>query len=145
MPINQFTTGRDVSVQINTPNGALIIPSAAILSFKANPETTKIRSKGLDGVTRHGVIPDSWKGSFTIDRLSRAIDDWWEQYERDYYDNRNTGIATILERVQEQDGSVSTWRYEGVALALDDAGEYAADKKVEQALSFEASRKVKVS
>ena len=145
MTVNNFTTGRDVSVQINTPAGPLLIPATAILSFKASPETTKLRSKGLDGITRHGVIPDSWKGSITIDRLDQAVDNWWAQFEADYFANRRTGVATIIERIQEQDGTVSTWRYEGVCLTLDDAGEYAADKKVGQMLSFEAARRIRVS
>ena len=142
---NNFTTGRNISVQINTAYGPLLIPASAILNFKANPETTKLRSKGIDGITRNGVIPDSWKGSISIDRLDQTVDNWWAQFEADYYANRRSGTATIIERLQEQDGTVSTWRYEDVALTLDDAGDYAADKKVEQMLSFEASRKVRVS
>lgn len=145
MTVNTFTTGRDVSVQINTPAGPLVIPATAILNFKASPETTKLRSKGLDGKTRHGVIHDSWKGSITIDRLDQTVDNWWAQLEADYFAGRRTGTATIIERIQEQDGSVSTFRYEDVCLTLDDAGEYAADKKVEQMLSFEAARRIRVS
>ena len=72
MTVNNFTTGRDVSVQINTGYGPLLIPATAILNFKANPEVTKLKSKGIDGVSRHGVIPDSWKGSFNLDRLDQA-------------------------------------------------------------------------
>jgi hypothetical protein len=145
MTVNNFTTGRDVSVQINTANGPLLIPASAILSFKANPEVTKLRSKGLDGITRNAVIPDSWQGSITIDRLDQTVDNWWAQVEADYFANRATAPATIIERIQEQDGTVSTWRYEGVCLTLDEAGDYAADKKVEQTLSFEAARRVRVS
>lgn len=145
MTVNNFTTGRDVSVQINTPSGPLLIPATAILDFDANPETTELKSKGIDGVSRHGVIPDSWKGSITIDRLDQSLDNWWARFEEDYFANRRTGMATIIERIQEQDGTVSTWRYEGVCLKLDKAGSYAADKKVEQSLSFMASRRVRVS
>jgi hypothetical protein len=145
MTVNNFTTGRDISVHINTPAGPLLIPASAVLDFKRNPETTKLKSKGLDGKSRNGVIPDAWKGSITIDRLNQAVDNWWAQLEEDYYANRPTGTATIIERIQEQDGTVSTWRFEEVCLALDDAGSYAADKKVEQVLSFEAARRVRVS
>ncbi len=145
MTVNNFTTGRDVSVQINTSYGPLNIPASAILSFKANAEVTKIKSKGLDGTTRHAVIPDSWKGSFTLDRLDHAVDDFWGRFEADYYANRSTGTGTIIERIQEQDGSISTWRFDGVVLSLDDAGDYSADKKVEQTISFEAAHRVRVS
>jgi hypothetical protein len=145
MTVNNFTTGRDISVQINTANGPLVVPAKAILSFKRNPDATKISSKGIDGVMRSAVIPNAWKGTITIDRLDQTVDSWWAQVEADYFDNRATAPATIIERIQEQDGTVSTWRFEGVCLTLDDAGDYAADKKVEQVLSFEAARRVRVS
>lgn len=145
MTVNQFTTGRDVSVQINTSYGPLTIPNTAILSFKADPEVTKLKSKGIDGVSRHGVIPDCWKGSITIDRLDHTLDDFWARFEADYYANNATGVGTIVETIAEQDGSITTWRYQDVVLTLENAGEYAADKKVEQTFSFEASKRVKVS
>ncbi|MDY3551405.1 hypothetical protein R5W24_000481 [Gemmata sp. JC717] len=145
MSVNNFTTGIDVSVQINTSYGPLLIPATAILDFKADPETTKLRSKGIDGLTRHAVIPDSWKGSIMIDRLDQAVDNWWGRLEEDYYANRRVGNATIIQRIREQDGTVSTWRFEDVCLTLDSAGDYAADKKVEQSISFQAARRVRVS
>src|SRR4051812_39444936 len=145
MTVNQFTTGKDISVQLNTSYGPLLIRATAILGFKRSPETTKLRSKGLDGVVRNAVIPDSWKGSITIDRLDQTVDNWWAQVEADYFANRGSAPGTIIERIREQDGTVTTWRFEGVCLTLDDAGDYAADKKVEQMLSFAASRRVKVS
>ena len=145
MSVNNFTTGIDVSVQINTSYGPLLIPATAILDFKADPETTKLRSKGIDGLTRHAVIPDSWKGSVMIDRLDQTVDNCWGRLEEDYYANRRVGNATIIQRIREQDGTVSTWRFEDVCLTLDNAGDYAADKKVEQSISFQAARRVRVS
>src|SRR5262245_15075504 len=127
MTVNQFTTGRDVSVQINTSYGPLLIPTSAILNFKANPEVTKLKSKGLDGLSRHAVIPDSWKGSFSLDRLNHALDDFWGQLEADYYAGNSIGVGTIIEKIQEQDGTISTWRYQDVVLTLEEAGDYAAD------------------
>jgi hypothetical protein len=145
MTVNNFTTGRDVSVQINTSYGPLIIPSTAVLSFNADPEVTKLKSKGIDGTPRHAVIPDGWKGSITLDRLDHALDDFWGRFEADYFANVATGVGTIIERIQEQDGTISTWRYDGVVITLEKAGDWAADKKVEQTFTFEAAHKIKVT
>jgi hypothetical protein len=144
MTVNQFTTGRDITVQINTSYGPLVIPNAAILNFQADPEVTKLKSKGIDGTSRHAVIPDSWKGSFMLDRLSHALDDFWAQFESDYYAGNSTGVGTITQTIAEQDGTISTYRYDGVVLTLEKAGDFAADKKVDQTLTFEAAHRVKV-
>jgi hypothetical protein len=145
MTVNNFTTGRDVSVQLNTSYGPLTIPPTAILSFEADPEVTKLKSKGIDGTSRHAVIPDCWKGTILIDRLDHSVDDFWGRFEADYFANNSTGTGTIIERIQEQDGSISVWRYDGVVITLEKAGSYAADKKVEQTLSFEAAHRIKVT
>jgi hypothetical protein len=145
MTVNNFTTGKDVTIQINTSYGPLNVPPSAILNFQADPDVTKLKSKGIDGTSRHGVIPDSWKGSITIDRLDHSLDDFWGRFEADYYANVASGVGTIIERILEQDGTVSTWRYDGVVITLEKAGDWAADKKVEQTFSFEAAHRIKVT
>lgn len=146
MTVNQFTTGRDVSVTINVGSGfSLNIQPTAILSFNADPEVTKLKSKGIDGTSRHAVIPDCWKGTIVVDRLDHSIDDYWAAFEAAYFANNATTSGIITETVQEQDGSITTWRYDGVVLTLEKAGDYAADKKVEQTLTFEAAHKIKVA
>ena len=47
--------------------------------------------------------------------------------------------------VREADGSVTQWRYVGVSLSYDDAGEFAGDKKVDQTVSFMAERRLRVA
>ena len=143
MPSNSFTVGRDISLTIVTPSGVLTIPG--LTEFSADPETTKLKSKAIDGTTRHAVIPDGWKGSFKVDRIDPTLDNYWAQFEASYFSGVNITAATITEVLQEADGSITEWRYEGVVLDLDKAGDYGGDKLVSQSLSFMASRKIKVS
>jgi len=42
-------------------------------------------------------------------------------------------------------GAVSQFRFEGVVLKLDDAGNWKGDSTVKQKLSFMASRRIKVA
>ena len=127
-----------MSVQINTSYGPLNIPATAILNFKANPEVTKLKSKGLDGNTRHAVIPDSWKGSISPSTASTTSSTTsGDASRRITSPTAPPEPATIIERIQEQDGTRSALGdYEGVVLTLDDAGDYAADKKVEQTFTL---------
>lgn len=143
MPINNQSVGKDVSICLNTSKGTLNIPAAAITKFDATPDTSQEARKGLDGVTRYAVFPNGWKGSLEIDRMNNAVDDFWRQYEEDYYAGINLLPGTINETIQEADGSINQYRYEGVMFDLKDAGSREADKVIKMKLDFYASRRKK--
>jgi hypothetical protein len=143
MPINNFSVGKDVSLTVVTSYGTLRF--AGLTDFMCDPMTTDLKSKALDGTPRFGFIPDGYKGSFKLDRLDPTVDNYWAQVETDYYAGKNIQPGTISEIITEADGSLTEWRYTGVILRLEKAGDWGGDKKVEQTISFEAARKVKVS
>lgn len=147
MPINTnvgtFSIGKDVSVDIVLQNGGHLILNQ-ITAFDAKPKMKKLNSVGLDGVNRHATIPEGWSLSFEVDRADATMDDFWAQFEAAYYNGQTVFNATILETVQEADGSVSQFRYEGVALAFDDAGNWKSDQYVKQRVTGEASFRKKI-
>lgn len=142
MPVNQFSVGRDVSLTVVTSYGPLKF--AGLTDFMADPMTTDLKSKAIDGTPRFGFIPDGWKGSFKLDRIDPSVDNWWAQVEADYFSGKNVPPATISEIITEADGSISEFRYTGVVLRLEKAGDWGGDKKVEQTVVFEAAKRVKV-
>jgi hypothetical protein len=144
MPNNNQSVGKDIAIVLMTSAGALNIPAAAITKFDAQPDTSHEARKGLDGVTRNAVFPNGWKGSFDIDRMNSAVDEFWAQYESDYYNGVNLLPGTINEVIVEANGSISQYRYEGVVLDLKDAGSREADKVIKMKLDFYASRRKKV-
>src|SRR4051794_1066860 len=143
MSLNGFSTGRDISLVVTTPNGQLTL--VGLTNFSKKPMTTKIKSKGIDGTPRHATIPDGWSGSFRLDRLSPEVDNFWAAFEAGYFNGQSQQGGAIYETISESDGSVTQWRYVNVALSLDDAGDFAGDKRVEQSISFEADRRIKVA
>lgn len=143
MPVNGFSVGRDVSLNINTPVG--IQRFSLISGFDAKPEVSTQKVKGLDGLVRNVIFHDGWTGSLDIERQDSTLDDYWAQIEADYFAGFNSGAATITETITEVDGSVSQFRFEGVVLKLDDAGNWKGDSTVKQKLSFMASRRIKVA
>lgn len=145
MPMNGQSVGRDYSVDILTSRGVLAIPAQAITEFDSQPATTNTSSKGLDGISRYAVFPDGWKGSLTIDRMSNVVDALWAQIEADFYAGVNIQSGTITETVQEPDGSISQFRYTGVAFDFKDTGKKVANQLVKQKLDFMAARRIKVS
>jgi len=142
MPINGFNVGKDVTLTVLNPNGNLAM--AGLTSFTAKPMFTDIKSKRLDGKTYFGEIPDGWSGSFKLDRTDPSVDIFFANLEAGYYAGQNNPSGTIQEVISEADGTTTTWRYDGVVLKLDDAGDWKGDARVEQSITFNATTKVKV-
>jgi hypothetical protein len=143
MPMNGFTVGRDVSLSIVTSAGPLRL--SLLTGFNAKPSVTENRVKGLDGITRFLRFPDGWSGSFMIERQDSTVDDYFAKLESNYYAGINEQPCTITETITEPNGSVTQYRYTGVLLKLDDAGNYQGDATVKQSLSFVAARKLKLA
>jgi hypothetical protein len=144
MPLNGYTLGRDATFTVVTPSGTLTLNG--LTGFKSKPVYEKLKSKPLNGVVNNAAIPQGHTGSFTIDRSDAQTDTYFAQIEAAYLANGATMQAgTILETINEADGSISQWQYNGVVLMLEDSGDFEADKKVVQTINFEASTKVRVA
>jgi hypothetical protein len=143
MPLNGFSVGRDITLDVNGPTGPIRLN--LITGFTRKQDTTDVRVKGLDGSTRHLVFYDGWSGSFDLERQDSVVDDLFSQLESDYYSGLNTPGMTITETITEVDGSVSQYRYTDVVLRLDDAGDWRGENSVKQRIGFMARRRFKVA
>lgn len=142
MPINTqfgiFNIGKDVAIDVVLKSGRHLRISN-VTDFDAKPKTKKINSLGIDGVNRSGVIPEGYSLTITLDRANREVDDWWADYEEAYYGGDVVQNVLITQTIKEGDGSISQWRFEGVALNLDDLGNWKSDSYVKQKLTGEAA------
>lgn len=143
MPLNGFSVGRDVSLDIVGAAGA--IQFSMITGFRSKPDITDAKVKGLDGITRHVRFPDGWSGSFSIERQDSTVDDYFAQIEANYYAGLNEIPVTITETITEVSGAVTQYRYLQVLLKLDDAGDWKGDATIKQSVSFVAARRVKIA
>ena len=84
MPVNSFTVGRDVSLDLIKSDGTPLRLSL-ITGFKCKQDTIDLKVKPIGGGTRHVLIPDGWTGTFTLERQSQVVDDFFTQLEADYY------------------------------------------------------------
>src|ERR1035437_5523188 len=142
MPMNGFSVGRDVTLDIVGPHGT-IVSLNLITDFDAKQSTEKQTIKGLDGLTRYLEIPEGWDGTITITRADRALDDFIASLEETYFAGQNVPSSFITETIQEPNGGISQWRYEGVMFKLDDAGSWKTSD-VTQKMSWVAGRKRRV-
>jgi len=143
MPINGFSVGRDVSLDIVGGSGP--IRFNLITNFNSKQTSKEHNVKGIDGITRPVRFFDGWTGAFSIERQDSTVDDYFSQLEANYYAGLNEASVTITETITEVSGGITQYRYTGVLLKLDDAGSWAGDATVKQSLSFMASRRIKVA
>lgn len=144
MPANNFSIGKDVSLSLVTTTGILTLP-VTTTDFEAKPSYNKIRVQCLDGINRGANTPQGWDGTIGLDRSSSVVDDFFAQQEAGYYAGLNTLTGSITETITEANGSVTQWRYVGVVLSLDEAGQFSGDKTVGQKIGFFASQRLKVA
>lgn len=143
MPIQGYSVGRDYTLVLQTPTGPLNL--SKITSFKSKQDVTDVRVKRLDGITDHVRFFDGWSGSFDIERQDATADNYFAQLEANFYAGINESPAQIYETIQEANGSVSQFRYDGVLMTFADAGNRAGDATIKQSINFVASRRIKVA
>lgn len=143
MPQNNYSVGRDITLVVQTPAGALVLNK--ITKFKSKQESTEVRIKRLDGITDRLRFFDGWSGSFEIERQDSVVDDYFSQLEANYYAGINEQPCQIYETHQEPNGQTTQYRHDGVLLALDDAGEWAGDASVKISIKWTGSRKTKTA
>lgn len=143
MPLQGYSVGRDVTLTVVTSAG--VLPILAISGFTSKPEIIEERFKLLDGRTRRLRYPDAWTGSFTLERTSSVIDDYFADFEANYYAGLSEIPSSITQSITESSGAISQYRYTGVLLTLDDAGDWAGDKRVTQRLRFTSERRLKIA
>lgn len=143
MPLNGFTVGRDVTINIRTSTGSLTIP--LITEFSKQQKVVTKNVKGLDGKTRSVKFPNGWAGKLDAERQDSTLDDYIAQEEANYYAGQDNPNITITETITEVDGSVSQYQYQGVSLTLSDGGTAKGDDTMKQTLDWEATQRVKLS
>ncbi|MBM7045443.1 MULTISPECIES: hypothetical protein [Rhizobium] len=147
MPVNtgfgSLNIGKDVSLDIVLPDNS-ILPLAILTSFNKKQNTKELDSKGLDGVNRLASLPDTWSGDMAVDRASSVLDDYFAQVEAGYYNNGTLNALRITETILETNGTITQYRYDGVALNLADGGTFKGDAYVNQKINWKASKRIKV-
>lgn len=141
MPVNGYTVGRDVVVDIIGPAGPLRFSVRTGFSAKANMKSQTVDR--ADGIIDHLEMPGGWTGTFDFERAGAQIDDYFAETEAAFYRGENLRNGSITETITEPDGSISQYRYQGVAMKYDDAGEKGGTATVKQKISWSASRRVK--
>ncbi len=118
MPLNNYTVGRDVQVDINTAYGVVTVP--VVISFDAKPKVNQVDVTKITGETDTLMIPKTGKEpSIQKGRMTR-----WIRGGR--FGSRTILLAstarqgTITETITENNGAVTVWRYTSVQFNFTD-------------------------
>jgi len=135
---NSFNLGRDCIFTIVSPQGVLSFP---VTKGSAKQMTKQVESRPLNGPPIFAEIPDGWELDFSFDRTGRQLDDLFAQLEDGYWTGGNLGSFSILQTVQNPDGTIAQYQFKALACKFDDAGSFEGDKKVEQKVKARGPRR----
>lgn len=144
MPVDGFSTGRDVTLTLVTPEAG-VVTIDGITGFHKKQIVDTQSPVLIDAEVRHAQFYKGWSGGFDIERRSSITDDLFALLEANYWAGKNAKRSSITELIQEATGNITQWRYTGVVLTYDDAGAFRGDATVKQSIAFLASKRLKIA
>lgn len=134
-----FNIGSDAKLTIlinGAPFGASVLTN-----FESKQLTTRLTSKPVNGDPNFREVEEGWEGTAEYDRANSIVDDFFVQKEAARYAGQQPPQIVLTHAIVNPDGSTSRYRFEGVAVKLDEAGSYKSDDKVMQKIGWVASRR----
>lgn len=145
MPVNGYTVGRDVTVNMVGPDGVNIILSPEqITNFTAKPLKREDWSRPLNSPPQPLYMPDGWKITIACDRKDASLDSYQSDVEQAYWSGQNMLAGTILQTVIEANGTTTQYRFDSVQFWIEEPGNYVADGKVNQHIEASAATRKRV-
>src|SRR5260364_324315 len=108
MPLNGLSIGRDITLDLITPNGPLRLNG--ITKFTSKPDVVDEKIKPLNRAPIHLRFPDGWSGSFETERDSDALDRHFARAEDDYYLGVNEPPSKMPETTAQPNSAISQYR-----------------------------------
>jgi len=139
---NQYNVGSDTTITMLV-NG-VPLTSQILTSFNARQITTRLKSVAIDGRNRYRDLEEGWEGDLAFDRADATLDQFFAAKEAARYAGQQPPAVYITETTTNPDGSISKYRYTGVTMRFDDIGQRQGDRKVEERVSWAASRRIRV-
>lgn len=142
---NGYNIGQDNSiVLIDSIQGRINFTIITDFDDKEMSKTTKVVP--MNGPALQDEIPELWEFSFSIDRASSGVDDYFAARAATFYATGQLPSVTLYRYVTEVGTNTkSVWQYSKCSLKLGDGGKWAGGDVVKQKISGTASTKVRVS
>lgn len=116
-----------------------------VTNFRVVQETHRQRIEPLNRPPMEINTPAGWRGSFTIDRGSNALDVIFNEDELNFWNNKVIPTGTLYTYIEESDGFVSKYEYSSLSLVFSDGGNFQSDVVVRQTVNFFASQRKSIA
>ncbi len=139
---NDFSLGNDCRVVLIL--GSLgRLDFSHVIGFTANQLVKKLRVPVLNYPPLGRDVPAGWEGSFDVERANSVADDMSVTLEAMFWNGQRLPTGQLYQYLNEVDGSISTYLFEGVAVNLRNAGTFHQEQTVKQTVEFFARRRVR--
>ncbi len=141
-----FTIGPNCSISIlDQNNNEIPIGLGTQINFMASPVNQRVPVNLIQGIKEDVIFDQGWRGEFSIQRSTGSLDIYWSTLEAQVRSGVIRPTFTILQNVNESDGTVSQITFYNCALTYDDGGNFANEEVVTQKLSFTSPARIVVS
>ncbi|HNC11734.1 MAG TPA: hypothetical protein PLF59_08175 [Cyclobacteriaceae bacterium] len=135
--LDGLSTGASSKLVITGPDG--VENFIQLESFTSREDSPIIKKVAMDGTVRNAKLPQGWSGTLTFLRGGPQIDNYINEFARNYRLGGDQLNLTITHTINELDGSVTKFTYSGVVLELTDAGNWSGTDIVSQTINFTAT------
>lgn len=132
----QFTLGPNNSVAIYDSNGEVDWGILTTISWDSQPVQERRQISLMSGFRYELIFNEGWKGGLDIQRTKGSLDAYWANLEALVRAGLPYPRFTIIQTIQETDGSTSRYTFSGAAITYEDAGKYTNEEGVVQRLMF---------
>ena len=139
----QFNVGKDIVLSIVGPTGPLQ-QLGLLEEFDAVPETNTLRSLPINnnGIPVFRTTYQGWKLTFTFARTDGIADILHNLLETNFFAGNPDIHFFITEQIRNPDGTTDTFTYLDVSMAMESAGKFQQDDKVQQRFRGSAAQRV---
>lgn len=144
MPANGLNRGSDTRLIVRDAQG-VILETPTVESFEAQENANVVRAIAVDGANRVVKFQQGYSGTFVIQRQGDGLDRYFSNENARYRAGLDQLNVSILETTQEDNGSVSQYRYDGAVLTFAQVGTKSGTDIVRQQVTFEANARVAIA
>jgi hypothetical protein len=145
MPANNINVGPDYQFLYYDGATGALIDLGDVQTVRITSQKHDLKSMPYDDVPRFAYVPDGFRIEFTLVRNVPT----WENFQVAYdqaFNNGNIILPGVLnESINNPDGSVSRYQYQGCAMHLNDHGDISRERPAMLRLEGLASEKVQIS
>ena len=135
----QFTLGPNNSIAIYDANGEVDWGLFSTIAWSSKPRINRKEIDIMAGFSYDLAFNRGWQGDITLQRYEGKFDNYWyTNVEIPVQNGAPYPTFTIIQTINETDGSISRYTFVGALITYDDAGKYSNEEGVVQTLNFTA-------